>query len=160
MKCFTASGTLKERVGGNWNICWVGTTSKGFNWSCLASLTGVHLLFYIPVILLLIIMCIMYIFYVICICYQTSFITVSRTLNKLIWIELNCKSTARVLRRPILRNICTIISVVGNKTKRVNKLNSETPSFFREERYYNLIKPPPPPLYTKLYKRQLYYIIV
>ena len=40
----------------------MGTTSKGSNGSCLASLPDVHLLFNIPVILLLIIMCLVYIF--------------------------------------------------------------------------------------------------
>ena len=64
-------------------MCWVGTTSKGSNESCLASFPGVPLLFHIPVILILIIMYLMYMFYAICLCYQTVIDIVSSTLNNL-----------------------------------------------------------------------------
>ena len=37
--------------------CWVGTSRKGSSGSCLAFLPGVHLLFYIPVILIQLLLC-------------------------------------------------------------------------------------------------------
>ena len=65
---------------------YVGWELLGKAGTCLASLPGVYLLFYIPVILLLIIMCFIFMLFV---CHQTVIINVSCTLSKRNWIELN-----------------------------------------------------------------------
>ena len=59
---------FSSAVYGFLNVCV--TTSKGPNRYCLASLPGVHLFVYIPVILLLIIMCLMY--KIVCYLYMLS----------------------------------------------------------------------------------------
>ena len=69
--------------------CWLETTSKGSDGSSLAFLPGVglHLLFYIPMALLLI-LCTSYMYFMLFdVCSLTVMNIVSSTLNKLKWIE-------------------------------------------------------------------------